>query len=337
MCSFLLSGAESIDLCLELRCKSEEYSYHACPAPPMGSGITIGNVTVASKISKSTCIYHSGQHTHYTGTYGIYGFEQDKIWVHKGCHARFRICYTDQISTTSSSDLTKDPVTTSSEQQTTSETTIGYGNGNESERQTQDEWIEDIPNAVVMAAFAILVAIVIALIVMGYTLWRKRYGRSRNIFTSAMPAICEKTTKWKNQNINAFITNQTQTKPTISTEKKPPYTTQEKQERYVNYLNMSQPLRLSVPVSGMVNKGDAISVGHKAAVKARLPPLPPRPPKPRNVYQNTEIGGDADEYLVPVTKGTGTGSARAGIDKVTRAVENDYQGIGQGHIYATIE
>ena len=166
-----------------------------------------------------------------------------------------------------------------------------------------------------------------------------RYGRSRKFIKHTMPAIGGKTSTWKNQNINTFISNQTQTKPAISTVTKPASwvdnTTKAKQERYVNYLNMSKPLRLPVPVAGMVKKENPIGAELQSAVNARRPPVPPKPPQRRHVYQNT--AGDTEEYLVPVTKGAGIGSMPAGIEKVTRAVENDYQGIGHDHIYATID
>ena len=54
-------------------------------------------------------------------------------------------------------------------------TTARYGNGpGVTKPHTQEEWIEDIPNAVVIVAFAILLIIVIALIVVGFKLWKKR-------------------------------------------------------------------------------------------------------------------------------------------------------------------
>ena len=84
------------------------------------------------------------------------------------------VSYKDELFTTLSPALTTGPFTTPSEHETTSKTSTGYENGHDNERQTQDEWIEDIPNAVVAAASAILVVIGIALIIMGCTLWKKR-------------------------------------------------------------------------------------------------------------------------------------------------------------------
>ena len=172
-----------------------------------------------------------------------------------------------------------------------------------------------------------------------------RYGRSKTIFKHARPTIGGNGTTWKNKNINAFITNQTQKKPTTLTvsksAKREDTDAKTKEERYVNYLNMSQPLRLPTPVTGLAKKENPMSAETKAAEKPRRPPVPTKPPpklpKPRDVYQNTVLGSEPDEYLVPVTKGVGIRSTPAGIEKVTRAVENEYQGIGQDHIYATID
>lgn len=347
-----ITGAASVSLSFR-ECKSEAYSYKECS---LSKDITILNATVFSKSSDSNCTYYRGSHSDYNGHDGVYGYFGHTLWVDKGCRATFRYYYTDEIWTTPGVSTTI-PLTTRHWQsiKTTSIGTSGHGNGNRAQPQNQEEWIEDIPNAAAIAVLAALIIIVTALIITGVTLWKKRFGRFKTFYKHASPAIGRYNTKWENKNSSTFITNRTQIKPSISTVTKPTisapktrptnsvgktptvsveYHKDAKQERYVNYLNVSRPPR---PPAGMLKKANQISSQQTGTVKTRLAPIPPKPPRPRNHYENTVTRGDNDEYLVPVSNRGDIKLARTGIENVTRAVENDYQSIEQDHIYATID
>ena len=178
-----------------------------------------------------------------------------------------------------------------------------------------------------------------------------RFGRFTTFYKHARPAIGRYNTNWRNQNIQIQKKSviSTMTKPTIPVLKTPSISAGKtptisvdnhkdaKQDRYVNYLNVSRPKRPPAPAAGMLKKGNQIRAEQTGTVKTRLAPIPPKPPKPRNHYENTVTRGDNDEYLVPVSNRGDIKPAGTGTKKVTRAVENDYQSIEQDHIYATIE
>ena len=76
-----------------VKCNSKDYSYRECGVLSDNT-LRIVNVTVKVQTSNAACNFYNGPYTDYDGADGVYGFQKDVIWVHKGCQALFHYCYT---------------------------------------------------------------------------------------------------------------------------------------------------------------------------------------------------------------------------------------------------
>ena len=77
-----------------MTCKSKKHKLKHCE---IGGGKKITGVAVDKVFSMSmaTCIYHDNPPPsgYKMGDLGIFGWTPDEVWVHRGCAAKFLVCY----------------------------------------------------------------------------------------------------------------------------------------------------------------------------------------------------------------------------------------------------
>lgn len=81
--------------CRQIKCESWNYEYAECNVLEHRE---IEEVTVDDRVSVSECVHQEGNiapEGYMKGQTGIYGYSADTLWVHRGCRAWFKVCFSD--------------------------------------------------------------------------------------------------------------------------------------------------------------------------------------------------------------------------------------------------
>ena len=77
-------------MCAPMSCFSWNYVFKSCE---QRAGIKIKKVTILSRLSDSECTFFDGLPEDYNGVAGVYGYNNNALWVDHGCRAHFSVCY----------------------------------------------------------------------------------------------------------------------------------------------------------------------------------------------------------------------------------------------------
>ena len=84
--------------CRQIKCESWNYQYAECN---VAEHREIEEVTVDDRVSVSECVHQEGNiapEGYMKSQTGIYGYSGDTLWVHRGCRAWFKVCFSGERS-----------------------------------------------------------------------------------------------------------------------------------------------------------------------------------------------------------------------------------------------